>query len=254
MKIMFLGNNRIALKILKHLKYRREEVVALGVHPRGDANMPIRKEMITIAGLGSKQIFLGNQLQKTAVLERIRKLKPDIALMMNFGYIVRPEFLKLFPGGVINLHTGYLPYNRGQFPNVWSIIDRVPAGVTLHYVDAGVDTGAIISQVRVRTECFDTGASLLVKLQTAAVNLFQETWPKIKSGKAKGKKQNLTAGSFHRTSDVCRVDRIDLRKKYIAGDLINVLRARTFPPYNGAYFEENGKRVYMRLSLYPKDL
>ncbi len=57
------------------------------------------------------------------------------------------------------------------------------------------------------------------------------------------------AGTYHRTRDVEGVDEIELDKTYVASDLINILRARTFPPYKGAYFIINGRRIYMRLHL-----
>lgn len=46
----------------------------------------------------------------------------------------------------MNLHISYLPWNKGADPNFWSCIDGTPAGVTLHHIDAGVDTGDIIAQ------------------------------------------------------------------------------------------------------------
>ncbi len=252
MRILFLGNNQLAWRILKHLKSRKEKIVGLVLHPKWDTNLPQRKKIIADAQVPSKNIFLGHQLKDPAVLKRIKKLKPDIALLMNFGYIVRPEFLKLFPQGAINLHPAYLPYNRGQFPNVWSIVDRVQAGVTLHYVDSGIDTGPIAAQVKVRTESWDTGQTLFVRLQDAAVDLFRKAWPKIKSGRLRGRIQKKRKGSFYKTADVQKIDAIDLNKKYRAGDLINILRARTFPPYDGAYFMDKHRHVYLRLTLHPK--
>jgi hypothetical protein len=48
---------------------------------------------------------------------------------------------------------------------------------------------------------------------------------------------------------VSRIDEIDLERMYRAEDLINILRARTFPPYGGAYFRHNGKKIYLNLEL-----
>ena len=75
------------------------------------------------------------KLKEPKVLEAIDALQPDIGLSILFDYILRSEFLELCPLGVVNLHPSYLPYNRGQYPNVWSIMDGTPAGVTLHYID-----------------------------------------------------------------------------------------------------------------------
>jgi len=45
---------------------------------------------------------------------------------------------------IINLHIAYLPYNRGAHPNFWSFIENTPAGITIHKIDKGIDTGHII--------------------------------------------------------------------------------------------------------------
>jgi methionyl-tRNA formyltransferase len=57
-------------------------------------------------------------------------------------------------------------------------------------------------------------------------------------------------GTFHRVDDVGTVDEIDLQAPYRAADLINTIRARTFPPYPGSYFrDERGRRVFVRIQL-----
>jgi methionyl-tRNA formyltransferase len=165
-----------------------------------------------------------------------------------FGYILRAPFLSLFPRGIVNLHPAFLPYNRGAYPNVWSIVERTPAGATLHYVDAGVDTGDIVSQATVPVSQTDTGATLYSRLEQAAFALFRDTWPRLRAGDAPRVPQP-PGGTSHRVADVARIDAIDLDHSYRARDLIDILRARTFPPYSGAYFEVDGRRVYMRLEL-----
>jgi methionyl-tRNA formyltransferase len=189
------------------------------------------------------------------MLEAIAELEPDLAISVFFGFLLKDPFLRLFRGNAINLHPGYLPYNRGRMPNVWSIVDQTPAGATLHYIDAGVDTGDIIAQKRVVVEPIDTGESLYSKLEDACVDLFRGTWPLIKAGKARRTAQPADEGTHHRGRDVELIDAIDLGRMYMARDLLNVLRARTFPPFPGAHFEIDGKQVYVRVELsYGPDL
>jgi methionyl-tRNA formyltransferase len=147
------------------------------------------------------------------------------------------------------LHPALLPHNRGAYPNVWSIIDGTPSGATLHYIDAGVDTGSIIAQKPVTVEPVDTGATLYRKLEVACVELFHESWPELKEGVLPGRPQPTGGGSLHRLADVQAVDEIDMERAYRARDLINLLRARTFPPHPGAFFVEAGKKVYVSIDL-----
>jgi methionyl-tRNA formyltransferase len=116
-------------------------------------------------------------------------------------------------------------------------------------VDEGIDTGPIIARREVAVEPVDTGASLFAKLEDAALGLFQDTWPDILSGRAPRTAQDTALGSSHRVADVGRIDEIDPNRTYRAGELIDILRARTFPPHAGAYFRVSGRRVLLSLDL-----
>lgn len=246
MRILFLGNNWLGWQTLDWLRRQGENVVGLVLHPL--QRRRFGDEIIQAAQIDPSLVFDGSQLRDSDVLDAVRNCNADIALSVMFGYIFKPEFLRLFPGGVLNLHPSYLPFNRGASPNVWSIVDETPAGVTLHYVDEGIDCGDIIAQKAVPVDTTDTGFTLYRKLERVGLNLIQETWPRVRSNNAKHHPQN-GPGTFHRCRDIERIDRIDLDQTYTARQLINILRARTFPPYRGAYFEEDGKRVYLRLEL-----
>jgi len=147
------------------------------------------------------------------------------------------------------MHTAFLPYNRGAHPNVWSIVNRTTAGATIHFMNEGVDTGALISREKLTVMPTDTGASLYRRLEHLALDLFKRSWPLIRSGQAPGVPQKKTEGSFHMLRDLQDIDKIDLNRKYQAKQLIDIVRARTFPPYPGAYYEEDGRKIYLRLQL-----
>jgi len=251
MRIFFLGNNWVGWQVLKWLKEQNEQIVGVAIHPLGKRKCG--DEIIDCAQVSPEHIFDGAQIHQPKVLEEIKGLHPDIGLSVFFGYILRPEFLALFPDGVINLHPAYLPYNRGAYPNVWSIVEGTPAGVTLHYIDVGVDTGDIIAQQEVPIEPVDTGETLYHKLERACVALFKETWPLLRSGQVPRVPQRREEGTFHLTQDVEQIDHIDLDSTYTARELIDIVRARTFPPYPGAYFVHEGRRVYLRLQLFYED-
>ena len=72
----------------------------------------------------------------------------DWLISYGYRYIVPQEVLDMFPGRAINLHISYLPWNRGADPNLWSWAEDTPKGVTIHRMDAGIDTGPILFQTR----------------------------------------------------------------------------------------------------------
>ncbi len=251
MRILYFGNNWFGYRILRWLKEEHEDIIALVIHPK--EKQKFSGEITSISGLDSSCIFSGEQLQSPITIGALRDLRPEIGISVMFGYIIPADLLSIIPKGCINLHLSLLPYNKGAFPNVWSIVDETPAGVTLHFINEGIDTGDIIAQREVPVEPVDTGATLYRKLEESAFTLFVKTWPLIKTGNIHRKKQRRDEGTFHRLREVQRIDRIELDKFYKAKELIDILRARTFPPYPGAYFEIEGRRVYLRLQLYYDD-
>jgi methionyl-tRNA formyltransferase len=247
MRIVCLCNNWLGWQVLQWLANQGQEIVGLVVHHAAEG-----KCLDEIRSAGERAgcvVFEDSFLSTPEGLAQIRACKADIAISVLFRNILRKPFLDLFPKGCLNLHPAYLPYNRGNYPNVWSIVEKTPAGVTLHYVDEGLDTGDIIAQEKVAVEMTDTGGTLYRKLELAALDLFQRTWPLVESGHAPRRQQSAAPGTSHRRADVAAIDEIDLAHMYRAEDLINILRARTFPPYLGTYFRHNGKKVYLSLEL-----
>jgi methionyl-tRNA formyltransferase len=246
MRVLLLANNWVGWQVARWLKERGDEIVGLVIHP--PSRWKYRDEILSSLRLPADRIFDGSQLQQPKVLQAIRVLRADIGVSVLFGYILRPEFTGIFPKGVINLHPSYLPYNRGAHPNVWSIVEGTPAGASLHYIDAGVDTGDIIAQRQVPVEPVDTGETLYRKLERLCVDLFQETWPLILSGQTRRTRQPKP-GTCHRARDLERIDEIDLDRAYTGRELINILRARTFPPYAGAFFRHGERKIYVRVQF-----
>jgi methionyl-tRNA formyltransferase len=251
MRIFCLCNNWLGWQALRWLGQQGDEVVGLALHPpaRSKYGNEIRREISNTNCL----VLDGSQLREPDVLNQVRDLQADIAVSVLFAYVLSADFIGLFSQGCINLHPALLPHNRGSFPNVWSIVTKTPAGVTLHYIDRGIDTGDVIAQKEVAIKVTDTGASLYRRLEVEGLELFKEAWPSIRAGTCLRAVQPAGLGSYHRARDVETIDEIDLEKSYRAEDLLNVIRARTFPPYRGAYFVHAGKRVYLRLDLSDSD-
>jgi methionyl-tRNA formyltransferase len=106
------------------------------------------------------------------------------------------------PGRFINLHVSLLPYNRGADPNAWSFLDDTPKGVTIHLIDAGIDTGPILLQQEVVfDEVHDTLAGSYATLHDRIRTLFCDNWAVIREGKIRAAAQT-GAGTFHRTAEL----------------------------------------------------
>ena len=250
MRVVLLVNNWLGWKLTEWLRHSGADIAAMVMHPPG--RRTYGEQTLRAADLSPEVIFSAESLQDEVTLQRVAALKAELAVSILFDYILRPPFLSLFPQGAVNLHPALLPYNRGQYPNVWSIVEGTPAGVTLHRIDAAVDRGDILAQREVPVTAFDTGETLYRRLEQASLELFQENWPLLLGGLLPPRPQS-GEGTSHRTADVDAIDEIDLDRAYEAKQLINVLRARTFPPHRGAYFRDGGRKVYVRVQLIPEE-
>ena len=83
-------------------------------------------------------------------------LEPDVVLVFGTG-LLRGGIIGRFEHRIINLHLGLSPYYRGAGTNFWPLVNREPefVGATIHYLDAGIDTGPIIAHVRPVLEAAD---------------------------------------------------------------------------------------------------
>jgi methionyl-tRNA formyltransferase len=146
MKIIFLTNNYdVAKPLLEFLRFDGNEVA-------------IVEEDITLAPIRVNAVYI------------------------SYGYrhIIGQPAIRKIRGRAINLHIAYLPWNRGADPNFWSWVDDTPKGVTIHWIDEGVDTGKIIHRRLVDMGENETLASSYDKLQAAIQDLFREEWRDIK--------------------------------------------------------------------------
>ena len=132
---------------------------------------------------------------------------------------------------------------------MWTIVEQSQAGVTMHLVDEGVDTGPILAQAKVEVCPSDTGLSLNSRLESAVIDLFKANWTGFANGELTPRPQDDSKTTLHRVKDASSIDCIDLNADYRARDLINILRARTSPPHRGAWFEIDGQKYFMQLTI-----
>lgn len=173
----------------------------------------------------------------------------DLGVLAWWPKIVKSPLLDLPARGFVNTHPSLLPYNRGKHYNFWALVEQAPFGVSLHKVDASVDTGDIIAQQPIPYDWCDNGGTLYFKAQAAMLELFQRTYPVLRTGDVESTPQDLRTGSFHHSSEIEKASRIDLDRTYSGRDLLNLLRARTFEGYPACWFEDAGIRYEISINV-----
>jgi methionyl-tRNA formyltransferase len=173
----------------------------------------------------------------------------DLGLLAWWPKLIRQPLLSLPRRGFVNTHPSLLPYGRGKHYNFWSIVDSVPFGVSLHMVDEGIDSGSIVAQLEIPYDWEDTGESLYRKATEAMLKLLRETYPALRNVDIETRQQDLAAGTFHRASELDPASSIVLDKTYVARDLLNRLRARTFPGYPACAFTDGDDTYEVRVEI-----
>ena len=114
----------------------------------------------------------GNGCNDAAEVRAMAALRPDVVLVFGTG-ILRETLLSAFAGRIINIHLGLSPYYRGAGTNFWPLVNREPeyVGATIHYLDAGIDTGPILAHARPPIESGDGPHDLGNKTIVAAARL-----------------------------------------------------------------------------------
>jgi methionyl-tRNA formyltransferase len=125
----------------------------------------------------------------------------DIIVSYGYRFILSRELVDRFSNRIVNLHISLLPWNRGADPNVWSFLEDTPKGVTIHYIDCGVDTGPILAQQEIDLSSEETLCSSYHKLSGVVEHLFKKTWAAIRSGRIETNPQ-VGKGSYHRVKDL----------------------------------------------------
>ena len=124
----------------------------------------------------------------------------DLALSYTYRYILTGELLDALRGNAVNIHNAYLPYNRGADPNLWSLYEGTPRGVTLHYMSVGLDKGEIIAQRLVTEGDGDTLKSSYDNLDKNAREMFLEAFEHYDRWNDIKKPQEGT-GTYHSLKD-----------------------------------------------------
>lgn len=120
-------------------------------------------------------------LQKDFTIELLSEVRFDWLLNLWGSYIFKNNILSKCINS-LNIHPSLLPYGRGRDPVVWSIIDDVPAGATLHEINIDVDEGDIYVQEQVDYEMPITGGELYNRVINKCISLFKYNWPLIRNG------------------------------------------------------------------------
>ncbi len=193
-QVVFMGTPDFAVTALQALLdadgYEVQAVFTQPDKPKGRSRalqMPPVKEAAAAAGI---PVYQPLKIREPEWADLLVQLKPDVIVVAAFGQIIPQTILDIPAYGCINVHASLLPKYRGAAPIQWAIIDgEAETGVTIMRMDAGLDTGDMISRETVPIAADDTGGSLFEKLGLAGARLLIGTLDAVTGGTAKYEKQ-----------------------------------------------------------------
>jgi methionyl-tRNA formyltransferase len=181
--------------------------------------------------------------------ETINKIISDYDLVFSI------HCKQIFPSRMVenvccvNFHPGLNPYNRGWYPQVFSIINGLPVGATIHLMDSEVDHGEIIAQRSVDIKVSDTSLEIYRKIIETEKKLIHENVFDI----VQGIFQTIMPehdGNFNSLNDYKALCRLNLKSVATLGEHLNLLRATTHGNFKNAYFiDESNNKYFVRIVI-----
>jgi methionyl-tRNA formyltransferase len=235
MRIILIGQGPFGEKVLEKLIRKGEDVV--GVFSPPDKRGEPMKVLAEKSGI---PFFRPNLMRDPQVYEAYVKLQPELVTLAFVTDIIPEKLLTVPSLGTICYHPSILPRHRGASAINWAIIQGdTRTGLTIFWVDKGIDTGPILLQKEVGIGPDDTTGSLYFNtLFPMGVDAMVEAVELIKKGKAPRIPQDDSKATYEPPCDD-RVASVNFEKS--VKDIYNLIRG--CDPQPGAYTIFKGKRV-----------
>lgn len=225
MNICIAGKNNIAIDVCRYVveHYPQAQVYALINHNESGEDNWQRSYLKYIQG--EPRVAL-------ATIEQMYEIEDLLFISVEYDRIIRPHLFKT--KRLYNIHFSLLPAYKGVYPSVWPILNGEEyAGVTLHKMDQGIDTGDIITQKRFILSPKETSFSLYTRLIDEGAKLVIKHIDKLVTGHFKSCPQTAVGSTYYSKksidySNLC----IDLN--VTANQLDRQIRAFYFPAYQVA--------------------
>jgi methionyl-tRNA formyltransferase len=243
MRIVFIGTGEIGVPTLKALLNSEHEVVGVVTQPDKPVGReqriepsPIKTTLIGGTRPPGAPIFQPPKIRDQRNIEDIRALKPDVIVVMAYGQILPADLLEVPALACLNLHASLLPRWRGAAPIQAAIAagDR-KTGVTVMYMDEGLDTGDILLQRKTDILPSDTGESLHERLADVAPEALLESLRLLAAGNAPRVRQDNADATY---APKLKREHGQIDWSESAGAIERKIRA--FNPWPGAFTKFGG--------------
>jgi methionyl-tRNA formyltransferase len=235
MRVLFIGTGEIGVPVLRWLLQSEEhELVGVVTQPDKPVGRAQRIEAPPIKaalGDGLVPVLQPARIKSAETVAEIRALGPDVIAVMAYGQILPHSVLEIPSIACLNLHASLLPKHRGAAPIQAAIVagDR-ESGITVMYMDEGLDTGDVMLQKRLEIAANETGGSLQGRLAQIAPDALWEALALLQAGTAPRVPQDSSAATY-----APKLERENGRIDWSEPAALIERKIRAFNPWPGAY-------------------
>lgn len=212
MKLVFMGTPDFAATILEGLIGSRHELLAVVTQPdrkKGREQKLTASPVKELAIQHGISVYQPNKVKEPQFLDLMKALKPDAIIVAAFGQILPKALLDIPKYGCINVHASLLPKYRGAAPIQYAILEgETETGVSIMYMDEGIDTGDIILQEKLAIGPDETGGSLFEKIAGLGASCLLTALEQIENNTAVRIKQDHERATYVKmiSKDMGRLD------------------------------------------------
>lgn len=242
LKIVFAGTPEFAAEALTTLVNSEHHVIAVYTQPDRPAGRGRKLKASPVKEVAEQQaipVFQPQTLKNEDDQQQLRELNPDVMIVAAYGLLLPQSVLDIPKMGCLNIHASLLPRWRGAAPIQRAILaGDTESGITIMQMNAGLDTGDILSMTTCPIETNETGGSLHDKLATIGASSLLSTLNNLLAGNITPVKQDDSQATYAH-----KLDKQEARLNWNQSAIQLDRQIRAFNPWPVAFFMVNDQSV-----------
>ncbi len=175
-------------------------------------------------------------------------------IVSNYDIVFSLHCKQIFPASLVsriscfNFHPGYNPYNRGWYPQAFSLINGLPVGATVHLMDEQIDHGGIVAQKKVNVLPEDTSLDVYNNIIRAEKELIRENLSSLIDDTYTLSSPSKE-GNYNGIKDYMKLCQLNLDEVGSLESHLNLLKALSHGEFKNAFFEKGGKKYFVKIII-----
>lgn len=200
MRLVFFGTPHFAVPSLRALLEEGFDVAAVITQPdrpQGRSRTSLVPPPVKVVALEEGVPVLQPDRPAGAFAAELAALAPDLAIVVAYGHILKPDILAIPRLGMLNVHASLLPALRGAAPIAWAVLNGLETtGVSIMQMEAGLDSGPVLHQIETEVAADETGGELTERLAELGAGALIEALTLMDAGEHTAVAQDHTRATW----------------------------------------------------------